>query len=207
LSTPRYILTIINVTFFIKFNRPSHSKNIKNRTFPRNMKIKIGISSCLLGQKVRYNGQHKLDKPIVKALGSYVEWVPVCPEVECGFSIPREPMRLEGAPAEPRLMTVNSQKDLTEQMLKWVKKRIIELGDEDLCGFIFKSKSPSCAVMDLIDVYNEGIAKKEGQGIFAAAFIKHFPLIPVEDEVQMRITELRDNFIEQAFAYSRFKND
>jgi len=105
--------------------------------------IKIGVSSCLLGEKVRYDGGHKHDRYITDVLGRYFQFVPVCPEVGCGMSIPREAMRLEGDPANPRLVTNKSHLDKTEQMNEFCRSKVVELDDEDLCGFIFKKDSPS----------------------------------------------------------------
>ena len=89
--------------------------------------IKLGISTCLLGENVRYDGGHKLDRFLVDTLGSYVEYVPVCPEVECGFSIPRESLRLVGDPNAPRLVTSRTKEDHTERMLLWAQERVLSL--------------------------------------------------------------------------------
>ncbi len=132
--------------------------------------IPIGISACLLGEKVRYDGGHALDRFVVETLGQFVEFVPVCPEVEFGLSVPREPMRLVGDPDSPRLITTKNQVDYTDRMLKWAKKRVTELESQGLCGFIFKSKSPSSG-MERVKVYNEkGIPSKKGVGLFARVF-------------------------------------
>ena len=106
-------------------------------------KIKLGISTCLLGENVRYDGGHKLDRFLTDTLGQYVEYVPVCPEVECGLSIPRESMHLEGDPESPRLVTSRTKQDMTGRMVGWANTRVVELEKEGLCGFIFKSDSPS----------------------------------------------------------------
>ena len=106
-------------------------------------KFRIGISSCLLGHEVRWNAGHKLDKYLTYTLGQFVAYVAVCPEVEAGFGIPRESMRLVGDPDHPRLITFKSKTDHTDRMVAWAKKRVRELEKEDLCGFIFKSDSPS----------------------------------------------------------------
>jgi len=168
------------------------------------MTIRLGISSCLLGEKVRWNGDHKLDHFLVDTLGRFVEYVPVCPEVESGFSVPREPFRLVGDPDDPRLMTTRSKQDHTERMTTWAKKRVLELEKEDLSGFIFKSKSPSSG-MERIKVYNEkGVPAKKGVGMFARAFMDHFPLLPVEDDGRLHDSRLRENFIERVFAHKRW---
>ena len=108
--------------------------------------IRLGISACLLGQRVRYDGGHKLDRFPTNALDQYVEYVPVCPEVECGPGTPREAMRLGGDPESPRLVTKQTNQDHTGRMLDWAKERVVELEGEGLCGFIFRSNSPSCGV-------------------------------------------------------------
>lgn len=169
-------------------------------------KIPIGISSCLLGNKVRYDGQHKHDPYLSITLGEFFEYTPVCPEVQCGLSIPREAMRLVGSPENPRLMTIKSGIDYTDQMKKWGEEILGFLGDKKLCGFIFKAKSPSSG-MERIKIYPEqgGTPQKNGRGIFAAMFMEKFPLIPVEDEGRLHDPILRENFIERVFAYRRWQ--
>lgn len=163
--------------------------------------LKIGISSCLMGNSVRYDSGHKLDRLLIDALGSFVEYVPVCPESECGLGIPREPMRLEGDPENPRLMTISSRKEITSKMKKWSIKRVLELKNEDLCGFIFKSKSPSCG-MERIKVYNEkNMPLVKGIGLFTREFMDKFPLMPVEDERRLHDPALRKKFIERVLSY------
>ncbi|MBP7017734.1 MAG: DUF523 and DUF1722 domain-containing protein, partial [Smithella sp.] len=167
--------------------------------------IRVGISSCLLGNNVRYDGGHKLDRFLTDTLGKYVDYVPVCPEVECGLSIPRPSMRLEGKPDAPRLIVTSTREDLTERMDAWAKKRVAELEKEDLCGFIFKSDSPSSG-MERVKVYNEkSMPVKNGVGLFAAMFMKHFPLLPVEDEGRLHDPGLRENFIERIFALKKWR--
>ena len=168
-------------------------------------KIRLGISSCLLGNAVRYDGGHKLDRFLTDTLGRYVDYVPVCPEVECGMSIPRESMRLEGNPDSPRLVTTRTKIDKTEQMLGWAERRVAELGKEGLMGFIFKSDSPSSG-MERVKVYNEkNMASKTGIGMFARVFIRHFPLLPVEEEGRLHDPVLRESFIERIFVLARWR--
>jgi len=164
-------------------------------------KIRLGISSCLMGEKVRYDGAHKFNPFLVNTLGEYVDYVPVCPEYECGLGIPREAMRLEGDPDAPRLMTNRTKVDLTKRMLAWCRKRVGELEKEDLQGFIFKSRSPSSG-MERVKVYNDkGMPVQKGVGLFARAFMDHFPLIPVEEDGRLNDPGLRENFIERIFAF------
>jgi uncharacterized protein YbgA (DUF1722 family)/uncharacterized protein YbbK (DUF523 family) len=168
-------------------------------------KIKLGISTCLLGENVRYDGGHKLDRFLTDTLGQYVEYVPVCPEVECGLGVPRESMHLEGDPESPRLVTIRTKQDMTDRMVSWAKKRVVELEKEGLYGFIFKSDSPSSG-MERIRVYNEkGMAVKNGVGIFARIFMDHFPLLPVEDDGRLHDPKLRENFIERIFTLKRWR--
>ena len=127
--------------------------------------IRLGISSCLLGNDVRYDGSNSRDRFITDTLGQYVEYVPVCPEVECGMSVPREAMHLLGDPDHPRLVTVRTGKDYTDQMVSWATRRVAELKREDLCGFIFKKGSPSSGMVR-VKVYNEkGMAEKKDEAV------------------------------------------
>ncbi|MBW2365476.1 MAG: DUF523 and DUF1722 domain-containing protein [Deltaproteobacteria bacterium] len=170
-----------------------------------NGKIRLGISMCLLGENVRWNAKHKLDRYLTQTLGQFVEYVPVCPEVEAGFGVPRESMRLVGDPQSPRLIKFKNKEDRTDQMLNWTKKHSRNLGKEDLCGFIFKSDSPSCG-MTKVKVYSDkGLPVKKGVGLFAREFIDHFPLIPVEDEGRLHDPRIRDNFIERIFSLKRWR--
>ncbi len=167
--------------------------------------IKIGVSACLLGQPVRYDGGHKHDRYITDILGRFFTFVPVCPEVECGLSVPREAMRLIGDPAAPRLVTVRSGVDLTEQMNNWAEKRVTELENEDLCGFIFKSKSPSSG-MERVKVYDpNGVPRSAGIGLFARKLMERLPLLPVEEEGRLNDLLLRENFIESVFVFRRWR--
>ena len=168
-------------------------------------KIKIGISSCLLGEKVRYDAGHQLDRYITDTLGQYFEWVPVCPEVEYGLPVPREPMRLVGDPDSPRLLTIRTGIDHTEGMLKWAEKKLKELEKEELCGFIFKSRSPSSGIGG-VKVYTlSGMPSQRGIGLFGRAFMNKFPVIPVIDEGRLHDPGLRENFIERVFIYKRWQ--
>jgi uncharacterized protein YbgA (DUF1722 family)/uncharacterized protein YbbK (DUF523 family) len=170
------------------------------------MKIRLGISACLLGEKVRFDGGHKLDRFITETLGKFVEFVPVCPEVECGLGIPREAMHLAAAPEGPRLVTVRTQVDHTERMLAWARKRVVELEQEDLCGFIFKSDSPSSG-MERVKIYSgKGGAAKTGVGLFAREFMQHFSLLPVEEEGRLNDPGLRENFLERLFSLKRWRD-
>ena len=167
--------------------------------------ITVGVSSCLLGEHVRYDGGHKHDRYITDILGRWFRFLPVCPEVGCGLPIPREAMRLEGDPASPRLMTRISRIDLTDRMLSYCTAKVRELEGEDLCGFIFKKDSPSSGLFR-VKVYNNGVAAKSGSGLFAAAVARHLPLLPLEEEGRLNDPDLRENFIERVFSYRRWKD-
>jgi uncharacterized protein YbgA (DUF1722 family)/uncharacterized protein YbbK (DUF523 family) len=168
-------------------------------------KIRLGISSCLLGERVRYDGGHKLDHFLKDTLGKYVDWAPVCPEVEYGLPVPREAMRLEGDPAFPRLVTIRTKIDHTEGMLKWAEMMVRELEALDLCGFVFKSRSPSSG-MQGVKVYGpSGVPVRSGVGIFARTFMERFPLLPAEDDGRLQDPSLRENFIERIFVFRRWR--
>jgi len=168
--------------------------------------IRILISSCLLGEKVRYDGGHKREGYLVETLGRFVTWVPVCPEVDCGLPVPREAMRLVGDPKSPRLITSKGGVDQTEKMKAWAKKKLKELESIDLCGYICKKDSPSSG-MERVKVYGDsGIPSKTGAGIFTKAFMEHFPLIPVEEEGRLNDPVLREMFISRVFTLRRFRD-
>ena len=167
--------------------------------------FKLGISACLLGEKVRYDGGGQRDAFLTDTLGAFVRYVPVCPESECGLGIPREPMHLRDEPDGPRLVTIRTKLDHTDRMRTWAKKRLDELEAENLCGFVFKSRSPSSG-MERVKLYNEaGSVVGKSVGLFAAAFMERFPLLPVEDEGRLNDPGLRENFIERIFVMHRWR--
>ncbi|MCE5252338.1 DUF523 and DUF1722 domain-containing protein [bacterium] len=168
-------------------------------------KIKIGVSACLLGEKVRYDGGHKHDCFITDTLGRYMEFVPVCPEVGCGLPVPRETMQLTGDPTDPRLVTCRTGTDHTVQMASWGKFRLSGIEKEYLYGYIFKSRSPSCG-MARIRVYNSpGITAHTGTGVWARMFMDHYPLLPAVEESCLHDPILREHFIERIFVYRRWR--
>ena len=170
------------------------------------VKPRLGLSTCLLGEKVRYDASGKRDSFLVDTLGQFVDWVPVCPEVECGLPVPREAMHLEGDPESPRLVTVRTHVDHTPRMKKWSRQRLLELEDQDLSGFVFKSRSPSSG-MERVKVYGRnGVPQNVGVGLWARAFMDHFSLLPVEDDGRLNDPDIRENFIERVFALKRYRN-
>jgi len=166
--------------------------------------ITLGISSCLVGEKVRYDGGHRHDHYLTDTLGKVFRFVPVCPEVGSGLSTPREAMRLEGDPASPRLVTRTSRIDLTERLQAYSLRRVAELQGEELCGFIFKKNSPSSG-LHRVKVYQDGKPAKQGRGLFAAEVVRQFPFLPVEEEGRLTDPGLRENFIERVFTYARWR--
>ena len=159
-------------------------------------KILLGISACLLGKKVRYDGKHKEDRFIIDTLGKWVEFVPVCPEWECGLGVPREVMRLMGDPEDPRMVTIHTKADHTERMKKWSGRGGTALNQLSLGGFIFKSNSPSCGLAG-VDVYGTEIPIKKGIGLFTKEFITRFPRLPVIDEIGFQDRQFKEEFIER----------
>jgi uncharacterized protein YbgA (DUF1722 family)/uncharacterized protein YbbK (DUF523 family) len=168
-----------------------------------NKKPLVGISTCLLGENVRYDGGHKLNLYLRDTLGKYVNYLPVCPEVECGMSVPREAVHLVYINGKIRLMTVKTNTDMTEKMNSWIKKRLNSLSKKKLCGFILKSKSPSCG-LSYVEVYRKNGIEKNGAGLFARGFTESFPLLPVEENESLNDRQIRENFIELIFLMHRW---
>lgn len=168
-------------------------------------RLRIGVSTCLLGEQVRYDGGHKHDRFLTDTLGPYIEWVSVCPELEVGMGVPREAVRLVGQSTAPKMVGIDSGEDWTERMLEYSRRRVAQIGKLGLSGYVLKSKSPSCG-MERVKVYNpKGMAAKDGRGLFADVLIKGHPLIPVEEEGRLSDPHLRDNFIVRIFAYHRLR--
>lgn len=166
-------------------------------------RLRLGISSCLLGQKVRYDGHHKLDSFIAGTLGKYFEFVPVCPEVAIGLGVPRPPIRLVGDPAAPRAVGVaDPTLDVTTKLAAYGRQQARAL--DDISGYIFKARSPSCG-MERVQVYGAGGRVRRGRGVYAAALIARLPLLPVEEEGRLGDPVRRDNFLERVFAYRRWQ--
>lgn len=168
--------------------------------------IRILISACLLGDRVRYDGGHKRDGFLVETLGKLVEWVPVCPEVECGLPTPREPMRLAGSPSSPRLVGSRSGFDHTDRMVRWTRNRLRELARMGLCGYICKKDSPSSGMARVKVHDGSGAPSGAGAGLFTGAFMERFPLVPVEEEGRLNGPVLREVFIEKVFTLRRFRD-
>lgn len=168
-------------------------------------RLRIGISACLLGQNVRWDGGHKRDRFLTDELGPFVEWVPVCPEVELGLGTPRPTLRLERRGHDVRMIEPASAGDRTEAMRAYARRRVKALEAEDLCGYVLKKDSPSCG-MERVKVYGgAGPAVRDGRGLFAEALVERFPDLPVEEEGRLGDARLRESFVVRVFAYQRLR--
>lgn len=165
--------------------------------------IKVGISSCLLGEKVRFDSGHKRNDYVTGVLKDYFEFVPFCPEVEIGLGIPREPIRLVSVGGEIRCVgTKNPELDVTQALDDVADKQ--GAWQEQLCGYILKKDSPSCG-MERVKVYSNGLPSREGVGIYAKRLLQKYPSLPVEEEGRLQDARLRENFIQRVFIYSRWQ--
>ena len=170
---------------------------------------RVGISRCLLGDEVRYDGGHKRDDLLISTLGSLVQWVAVCPEVEAGMGTPREAIDLVAsddgvtvAAARVRVLGVSSRIDWTETMVMFSAARVRELLDQDLDGYVLKADSPSCG-LERVRVHRENGVSRDGRGLFAEALVTAFPDMPIEDERRLGDPVVRDAFIVQVFERRR----
>jgi uncharacterized protein YbgA (DUF1722 family)/uncharacterized protein YbbK (DUF523 family) len=172
----------------------------------RTSRIRVGVSACLLGEPVRWDAGHKRDAFLVEQLGAFVEWVPVCPELELGMGVPREPVRLERRAGGERMVGLRSATDWTRPMRAHAERRARDLAALDLCGYVFKQGSPSCGLAR-VKTYAEGEPmRRDGRGLFAAALTAHLPLLPAEEEGRLQDPRLRESFIERLFAYRRLRD-
>lgn len=188
--------------------RPA-SKDVAPQTLPDGggeTPIRIGISTCLLGEHVRFDGGHKRNDFLVETLGRFVEWVSVCPEVEAGLDTPRESMRLVRKGSEVRLVTGRTGFDHTDRLRRFATKRVSALAKHDLCGYVLKNRSPSCG-MERVKIYaGDGAPAGTGRGLFAEELLRAYPNLPTEEEGRLRDPRLRENFIERVFAYRRMRS-
>jgi len=168
--------------------------------------MKLGISACLLGHEVRYNGGHKRNPFLTDLLGRYVEWVPVCPEVEVGMGTPRETVQLIQIDGAVHMLASQSGRDWTAGMNRWARRRVQQLAGEELCGYVLKKDSPSCG-MERVRLYPEqgSTPARNGRGLFAAALLERFPALPIEEEGRLEDPLLRESFVERIFACHRLQ--
>ena len=167
-------------------------------------KPRVGISSCLLGHRVRYEGGHKRE-PLLKMVGKFVEWIPVCPEFEVGMGVPREPLRLEESAKGLLMIGESSRRDWTRRMNCYARGRVRELKDKGICGFVLKQNSPSCGVEGVPLMGPGRRSRKVGRGLFAQTLKSEMPLLPTAEEGHLRHPRLRGNFLERVFACRRWQ--
>jgi uncharacterized protein YbgA (DUF1722 family)/uncharacterized protein YbbK (DUF523 family) len=167
--------------------------------------IRIGISMCLLGEKVRYDGGHKHDRFLTDTLGEFFEWVPVCPEVEVGMGTPREAIQLVQLDGDVRLLGRESKTDHTEAMRSYARRRVEQLARSKLSGYILKKDSPSCGLERVRVHHGPNRVTRAGRGLFAAAMVDRFGNLPIEEEGRLCDPQLRENWIERVFAYHRLR--
>jgi len=170
--------------------------------------VRLGVSSCLLGEEVRFDGGHKRDSFLLETLGSMVEWVSVCPEVEVGLGTPREAIQLirdRGNLNGVRLVTRQTGVDLTRRMREYARRRVRELTNERLSGYILKKDSPTCGMEQVRVWHRNGSNEQNGRGIFAAELLRQFPTMPVEEEGRLRDPRIRENFIDRVFMYQQLR--
>ena len=178
---------------------------IADQRFEREPRLRLGVSACLLGKPVRFDGGHKCDTFLTERLARFVEWVPVCPEAEAGLGTPREAMRLVHQNGGERLVAVRSQRDLTDTLTDFAATRVPQLAALNLDGFVLKKDSPSCGLVR-VKVYSEhGVPERTGRGLFAAALCAALPALPVEDEGRLHDPLIREHFIERVYAFRRVR--
>ncbi|NQU25051.1 MAG: DUF523 domain-containing protein [Candidatus Nealsonbacteria bacterium] len=170
---------------------------------PDHSPVRIGVSACLLGRDCRYDGKHKRDSLLCDTLGQRFQCVPICPEVELGLPTPRPAMQLQRRAGEIRLVVPEQEKDLTEAMLAYARRRVAALAEEGVCGFVLKSKSPSCGIWDVPVYEDAAAASQSGRGLFAETLMTRLPNLPVEDQRRLQDARLRENWIARVFAYAR----
>ncbi len=168
--------------------------------------VRIGISSCLLGHEVRWDGGHKRDRFLTDVLAPFVEWVPICPEVEAGMGTPREPVHLSRESGELRMLGNKSSEDWTRRMAEFAGRRASEIAELELSGYVLKRDSPSCGMERVKVRLGQGQSRRDGRGLFAAALIAHSPFLPIEEEGRLNDPKLRENWVERVFAYRRLRS-
>jgi uncharacterized protein YbgA (DUF1722 family)/uncharacterized protein YbbK (DUF523 family) len=167
-------------------------------------RIPIGISSCLLGEKVRFDGQHQLDSYIEKTLGAYFEFRSFCPELAIGLGVPRRPIRLVASGEGVRCVSsVDETLDYTQKLTDCAREQAS--WHSGLCGYIFKKSSPSCG-MERVKVYESARPRRDGVGIYAAVLMQNFPDLPVEEEGRLGDSVLRENFVQRVYVMHRWKS-
>ncbi|MEZ5391479.1 MAG: DUF523 and DUF1722 domain-containing protein [Bryobacterales bacterium] len=173
---------------------------------PQTTPLRIGVSACLMGETVRFNGGHCANRFLLREAAEFAEFVPVCPEVEIGLGTPRETLRLVRLGEAVHLVAPSSGADVTEKMRQYAREKAESLAAANLDAFVLKKDSPSCG-MERVKVYDgNGVPSKSGVGLFAEALIERLPLLPVEEEGRLNDPHLRESFFERAFAYRRVRD-
>lgn len=168
--------------------------------------IRIGISSCLVGREVRFDGGHKHEPFLTGTVARFVEFVPVCPELDVGMGVPREAVRLIRREDGVHMEGNRSGRDWTEPMELYSRRKVLELEELDLCGYILKKGSPTCG-MERVRLYSpEGMPEKNGVGLFARVLMESLPDLPVEEEGRLHDPPLRENFFVRVFAWRRLRD-
>jgi uncharacterized protein YbbK (DUF523 family) len=165
-------------------------------------RLRIGISSCLLGDEVRFDGGHKRAASLIAALDPDVEWVRVCPEVEVGMGVPREPVHLVATAEGTRMIAVHTRIDHTDAMRDYAARRVRQLAAANLSGYIVKAKSPSCGLHDVSVHDAAGGVTATDTGLFATALRAELPGLPVEDELRLEDPQARAEFLSRVRAYA-----
>jgi uncharacterized protein YbgA (DUF1722 family)/uncharacterized protein YbbK (DUF523 family) len=194
----------LNNTSLEAFNAGAAVNPRSQRKKEKLERVRIGISSCLLGERVRFDGGHKRDAFLADMFGRHVEWVPVCPEFEIGLGVPRETLRLVVNDGRVRLVAPRTGADHTDRMKSWAEHRIEQLAKLDLCGYVFKRASPSCGLQRVKVYRNTGLLHRDGIGLYASAVIERFANLPVEEEGRLNNPRLRENFVSCVFSYKRW---
>ena len=167
-------------------------------------RFSVGVSACLLGEPVRYDGGHKRSRYLTDVLDPYVRWVSVCPELEIGLGVPRPTLRLERGEDGPRLIEMKTGRDLTQAMQVYAHSRVEELAGLGLRGYVLKKDSPSCG-MERVKAYDGGgVPAKNGIGVYVAVLAAALPNLPLEEEGRLEDPRLRENFVARLFAYDRW---
>jgi uncharacterized protein YbgA (DUF1722 family)/uncharacterized protein YbbK (DUF523 family) len=167
--------------------------------------LRIGVSSCVIGEEVRWNGGHSRQRYLTDMLGPFVEYVPVCPEVEVGMGVPRPTVRLVREGETIRMIDPKNEVDWTSSMNRLSLSRASDLAGEDLSGFVLKKDSPTCGVFR-VRIYTDTGVERNGRGLFADALIQRMPYLPIEEEGRLNDARIRENFVERIFAYQRVKD-
>ncbi len=172
----------------------------------RKDKIRLGVSRCVFGDKVRYDGGHKYS-PFLEEIELDFELVPVCPEVECGMTTPREPAHIGGSPMQPTFMGNLTDRNYTFQLMTWVQERIQVFHIEPVFGYIFRGGSPSCAAVEKLPVYNlDGAVRGYSYGLFAREFMRTFPGAPILEDTGLAQPLLREQFLRKVGRYHKACN-